>query len=313
MKENKITLLTVGSKEDIHNFKECVKSQAEWAIWHNIKHELVVLKKSKIHDSWKVYEAFVNHMIGNPDETVIVMIPSVMVLEFHANPFQYSKNIIIVNAGDIAVLTGFNDGSLVNRLNLLHSLSFKDVKHSSCDLGLHVLSTKSPDLVHFMSGISGKPEFVCTHGGPNSHGYELHAKTYVGETPGIKYNWIYNQSQFYKGGDFAVNLSTANYMLSQGFIIEFTTIRNRVKELIKEISAFEKDVIKPKVLKFTSEPYNNYIKSLGEIDKKKKKLAKAETEKAQLNIKNILSDKWHIVTDTSGTKLEDSNVGNAKS
>lgn len=278
---NKIptTLLTIGYDEDLVNFKDCVYSQKEWAIWHDMDHKIIKVKKNKQHISWSFYEKFINFMLENPNEIVIAMMPSVMVLEFFNNPFQFQQDLILCNSGDIAIMVGRQDGGLVNSMHLQHSLKFKDVKNSSCDLGLHVLSTKIKNYVHFMAGLAGKPEYFTMYGGAHSHGYELHAKTYVDDRLGIKYNLITYNDHFYKGGDFAVNLNTSNYMLSQGLILEFNKMRFRIKELVKELHEFEKDIVKPNKYIYNSPTMDEHLEELKELERLAKLKAKAEQQK----------------------------------
>jgi hypothetical protein len=79
----------------------------------------------------------------------------------------------------------------------------------------------------------------------NSHGFEMHAKTYKDEPLGIKYNYSSYANQFYRGGDFAVNLKVANIELSMGFVKEFKKMKERIDTLAVELAHFEKDVLEP--------------------------------------------------------------------
>lgn len=240
----KSKLITVGSEHDLHIYKECIISQAVWAKKHGIEHEIIETEVDKT-GNWIFYENFITTLVDNEETVVIAMMPEVMVLEDFSNPFLLDKDLIVVNSGDIAVIAGRFSGSILQRANLLQSLAFKDTPHSSCDLGLHVLDTKVKNYIHFMAGISGKPEYPCMSGLNNSHGFEMHAKTYKDEAPGIKYNYSSYANQFYRGGDFAVNLKVANIELSIGFIKEFKKMKERIDTLVMELSHFEKDVLEP--------------------------------------------------------------------
>lgn len=238
----KRVLLTIGNSTDLANFEECVNTQNEWAVKNGIEHSIIELNESE-NTSWNFYKTFISHFLNNEDKLIMAVTPHVMVLETFNPLFQIEKG-IATNIGETSFLIGKFDGSIIVRMVLEKSITFKDVKNVSCNLALEIVSLKIKNLIYFIEGLVAKPDYPRLIGelDQNKMGFELHANTDKNNKFKINYNKC-NDQYAYKGGEFAVDLNLNNLDLSKGFILEFKKIKNKILETRIALEQMHRDII----------------------------------------------------------------------
>lgn len=234
-------LLTIGHKEDLMNFEECVNTQNEWAVKNNIEHIIIELEESE-NLSWGFYKTFISYFLNNEDKLITAILPHVMILETF-NPLFLMENGIATNIGETSFLTGKFNGSLMIRMILEKSISFNEIKNVSCNLALEIISIKAKNLIYFIDGLVAKPDYprLIEELDQNRTGFEIHANTDKNNEFKISYNKINNQ-QIYQGGEFAINLNLDNLELSKGFIFEFKKIKDKILETRNALEQIRKDI-----------------------------------------------------------------------
>lgn len=234
-------LITVGNKKDLINFEECVITQNEWAEKHNIQHSIVELNSSE-NQSWAFYKTFISYLLENEDKIVMAIMPHVMILESF-NPLFIMGRGIAANVGQTSFIMGKSDGSDFTNMILKKSLNFREVKNTSCNLALEVLSLKINNFVYFIQDLVARPNYtrVIQEKDTDRTGFELHADTNKNGQLKIAYN-RYDSPQIYKGGEFAVDLNLNNLDLSKGFITEFKKLKSKILETTDQLQEIYKDI-----------------------------------------------------------------------
>lgn len=229
-------LLTIGHKKNLIDFEECVISQHEWALQHNVPHEIIELDENK-NESWQFYEAFIYYHLKNTDKTVIAALPSVMILDKFNQLFDIKQG-VVSNIGETCFLIGKHDGNELAQKLLIKSLAFREIENIECNLALEVLSMKS-NFIYFIDKFITKPSYprLIQDLDKNRVGFEIHANTAKNSNFKLSYNKI-ESGQIYEGGEFGVNLNLNNLDLSKGFISEFKQIKDKIletRELMQEM------------------------------------------------------------------------------
>lgn len=235
-------LITFIEQSEINLYKECIKSQQEWAKFHGLQHRTMLYSaKKKQNKHWEFYCNFIDYVNSHESGTFIGILPSVMILNKYTNPInlevEESFYVNDVNHPSIFILKKPTDSNTI--LELDNSKKFKETPHSFPMLAIYVLSCKVNNFIHELpQARAGYPYIQGL-----SSGMEMHLDTNKDGEVLVSYNPVeLNDSRFYQPGDFAVNLNLYDINLTKGYITEFLKVKYQIKRIMKIGKSLENDL-----------------------------------------------------------------------
>jgi len=221
-------------------YKKCIDTQREWAELHGMGYHVFEYTESgKVNDEWEFYCNYFN-MTKEEGTHYLGILPSVMILNTHKNPFKdIHWDGILINSlshPSFFLSTRITDVNLVETVN--HSKLFKNTPSSFPMLGLRVIFSKTVDyVVEYKDLHVGIPYIQGL-----SSGMEMHLDTNKDGIIEVSYSpRLLDDEQFYQPGDFAVNIPFKNGF-KKAYIKEYSLVKKQIDKIMKIGKSLENDL-----------------------------------------------------------------------
>jgi hypothetical protein len=236
------SIVTFVERSELNLYKKCIKSQQEWAEFHGVEHRVIIYEAGKKDNrDWEFYCNYIDYVNAQESGTFIGILPSVMILNKHTNPFDFDvKESFYVNDANhpsVFILKKPTDSTII--LELENSKKFKETPHSFPMLGIFVLSCKVNNFIFELPETRAGYPYIQGL----SSGMEMHLDTNKDGEVLVSYNPAkLDDSRFYQPGDFAVNLNLYDKNLTKGYITEFLKVKDQIKRIMKIGKSLENDL-----------------------------------------------------------------------
>lgn len=238
----KIEVVTFVNASTNHarKYKKCIESQEEWAELHGMKHR--VLEYSSKNDLLNDWDFYINYFNMDKDSGVYYLgiLPSVMILNKHENPFKDVEwDGILINSASYPSMyfsQKIEDPLLLETIQ--HSMLFKDTPNSTPMLGLRIIMCKTFNYVVEY----GNPHVGMPYIQGLSSGMEMHLDTNKEGLVEVSYSpRLLDDEQFFQPGDFAVNIPFRN-SFSKEYIKQFLLVKKQIDKIMKLGKSLEEDL-----------------------------------------------------------------------
>lgn len=239
MKIEVVTFVNASTKH-AQKYKKCIDSQREWAELHGMRYSVLeYTSKDDLSNDWDFYINYFN-MEKDHEVYYLGILPSVMILNKHENPFKDIEwDGILVNS---ATYPSFYFSKKVQDHLLLdtiqHSMFFKDTPSSTPMLGLRIIICKTLNYVIEHDDVHiGMPYIQGL-----SSGMEMHLDTNKEGLVEVSYSpRLLDDEQFFQPGDFAVNIPFRNGF-GREYIKQFSFVKKQIDKIMKLGKSLEEDL-----------------------------------------------------------------------
>jgi hypothetical protein len=239
MKIEVVTFVNISTNH-ARKYKKCLDSQREWAQLHGMGYNVFeYASKTDLQNDWEFYINYFN-IIREDGIYYLGILPSVMILNKHENPFENIQwGGIVVNSctnPSFFMSPNITDSYLLE--TIMFSKLFKDTPMSFPMLGLRIIICKTIDyVIEYKDLHVGMPYIQGL-----SSGMQLHLDTNKEGTVDVSYSpAVLEDEQFYRPGDFAVNIPFRNNF-TKAYIKEFSLIKRQIDKIMKIGKSLEQDL-----------------------------------------------------------------------
>jgi hypothetical protein len=239
MKIEVVTFVNATVK-DARKYKKCIDSQREWAELHGMTYRIFEYSSDDyLKNDWEFYINYFN-MDKEDDTYYLGILPTVMILNKHENPFKDIEwDGILVNS---ATYPSFYFSKKVEdqmlQKTIQHSMLFKDTPSSTPMLGLRIIICKTIDYVIEHDDVHIGMPYVQGL----SSGMEMHLDTNKEGLVEVSYSpRLLDDEQFFQPGDFAVNIPFGS-AFGREYIRQFLFVKKQIDRIMKLGKSLEKDL-----------------------------------------------------------------------